>query len=298
MLRGYEPSPELAEMRHLMDERAAAPDAGNVSQTIKDADGVEVWKFTPAEAPSDVALVHFHGGGYRLGSPKSFARYFARVAGALGATLYAPKYSLSPDAAFPAAIEDGLTTYKWLMAQGIPANRIIVGGDSAGGGLAAALLIRISELGLEKPGGVALFSPWLDLRVNAGSFDSNSATDLLFSRERANEASSLYLQGHDASDPTASPALADWTGQPPLLIQVSDIEVLRDDSLLLAASAAKAGVSVRLERFADTQHVWHTAFPDTPQTVRAVENWRNWLTRELQLPCATTPLAVAATILA
>lgn len=279
-------------MRFLMDKNAAAPDAENVALTIEDADGVEIWKFAPAEAVSDVAILHFHAGGYRLGSPKGFARYFARMAGALGTVLYAPKYRLSPDAAFPAAIEDGLASYKWLMAQGVPAGRIIVGGDSAGGGLAAALLLKISELGLEKPCGAALFSPWLDLRVSAGSFDTNAASDLLFSRERANEASSLYLQGHDANDPMASPALADWTGQPPLLIQVSDIEVLRDDSLLLAESAAKAGVSVRLERFPDTQHVWHNAFPDTPQTVQAVENWRDWLIRELQLPCASTPVTV------
>ncbi|MDP3950646.1 alpha/beta hydrolase fold domain-containing protein [Microbacterium sp.] len=290
--RGHEPSSQLAEMRRLMDENAAAPDSENVTVTVDHADDVEVWTFTPRDTTTHFALLHFHGGGYRLGSPRGFARYFARVAEALGTTIHAPKYRLAPDAAFPAALDDAESAYRWLLEKGVPADRIIVGGDSAGGGLAAALLLKIHDLGLARPGGGALFSPWLDLRVVSRSYDDNAESDRMFSREQANQATELYLQGHDASDPLASPLLGDWTGQPPLLIHVSDIEVLRDDSQLLAAHAGAAGVSVRLERFPDTQHVWHNAYPETPQSIAALDNWRDWLTREL-VPLA--PSAARAT---
>lgn len=270
-------------MRAWMEDHAPAPDAEDVVVSTLDAGGVLITKFAPEGAPPDVALLHFHGGGYRLGSPAGFGRYFSRVARALGVTVYAPRYRLAPDSAFPAALDDAVTAYRWLLAQGFAGSRIALGGDSAGGGLAAALLLKIADLKLDQPAGAALFSPWLDLRVIAKSYERNAATDTLFSRASAEEASRLYLQGAEATDPLVSPVLGDWGLQSPLLIQVSDIEVLLDDSLSLAKIAADAGVSVRLERFADTQHVWHNAFPDTPQAVAAVTTWRSWLTEDLGL---------------
>lgn len=277
--RGHAPSAQLAEMRRLMDQHAPAPDATKVTVSIKDAGGVEIWVFTPEVKNTDFVSLHFHGGGYRLGSPKGFSRYFARVAEALGSTVYAPKYRLAPDTAFPGALNDAIQAYRWLLDTGISADRIIVGGDSAGGGLAAAVLQALPDQAVPLPGGAALFSPWLDLRAVARSYDDNAESDQLFSHRQATEAAELYLQGHDASDPLASPLLGDWTGYPPLMIHVSDIEVLRDDSQALAARASTAGVAVRLERFPDTPHVWHNAYPDSPQSIKAVENWRDWLIR-------------------
>lgn len=269
-------------MRSLMDQHAPEPDAKKVTVTVEHADGIEIWVFTPEATTRNVVSLHFHGGGYRLGSPRGFARYFARVAEALGSTIYAPKYRLAPDTAFPGAVDDAVQSYRWLLDKGIPADRIVVGGDSAGGGLAAALLLAIADRALPKPAGAALFSPWLDLRAEARSYDDNAESDQLFSHRQATEAAELYLQGHEASDPLASPLLGDWTGQPPLLIQVSDIEVLRDDSQLLSARASAAGVAVRLERFRDTQHVWHNAYPDSPQAIRAVENWQDWIVHTVE----------------
>jgi len=278
-------------MRRLMDENAPAPDAEGVTVTELDADGVPVLKFTPEGASPDLAILHFHGGGYRLGSPKGFSRYFARVAKALGATVYAPKYRLAPENPYPAAIKDAVTVYQYLLAQGLPASGIIPGGDSAGGGLAAALLLKIKELGLPSPGGAALFSAWADVRITSETFTSNAESDQLFPRERAEQASSLFLQGADASDPYASPVLGDWSGQPPLLIHVSNLETLLADSLTIAEKASAAGVPVRLERFDGVQHVWHNAYPDTAESQRAVENWRDWLS-SLGLTLAPSPLTV------
>jgi acetyl esterase/lipase len=282
--RGRAPSAELAESRALIEQYAAEPSAAEAVVTPASAHGVEMLRIAPPGAPPDAAFLHFHGGGYRQGSPRGFAAATARIAKAAGMQAFSVRYRLAPENPFPAALEDAVTAYTWLLGSGIPAERIVLWGDSAGGGLAAALLLRIAELQLARPAGAVLFSAWLDLRITAPSYAQNAQTDLLFSMARAAEAAADYLDGHDATDPLASPALGSWTGQPPLLVLVSDIEVLRDDSVLLAKSAAQAGVTVRLERFPDTQHIWPIMdFPGTAESVRAVSILRDFLASELRL---------------
>ncbi|MFI5715768.1 alpha/beta hydrolase fold domain-containing protein [Nocardia sp. NPDC051750] len=228
-----------------------------------------ILRIQPAAAPSDSALIHFHGGGYRKGSPRMFAGSVARIATACETQVFAVGYRLSGVSPFPAAVDDALAAYR-LIAADIDPDRIALWGDSAGGGLAAALLLRLRQLGIPGPAGAFLFSSWLDLRNTAASYAGNRATDRIFSIELATEAAAAYLAGRPATDPLISPALGDWTGQPRLVVQVSGAEVLRDDSLLLARNAAAAGVDVRLKVYEGEPHIWNLAYPATPASRRAI----------------------------
>jgi acetyl esterase/lipase len=274
----------VIESRNLIEERSVQPLPEVATVTSHDAEGVQVLQIRPPGAPENAAFLHFHGGGYRLGSPRGSAEQTSRIAKATGIQAFSVKYRLAPENPFPDGLNDAVKAYRWLLDTGIPAERLVFWGDSAGGGLAAAALLRIAQLGLPKAAGAVLFSPWLDLRVAASSYTHNSDSDQLFSRESASEAAENYLAGHDASDPLASPMLGDWAGQPPLLVFVSEIEVLRDDSVLLAKAASDAGSRVRLEKFPETQHMWPIMdYPDTADAVRAVEIVIEFLATELKI---------------
>lgn len=217
-------------------------------------------------------LVYFHGGGYRMGSAlawRSFGSHLARLA---GAEVVLVDYRLAPENPFPAAVDDALAAYAALLAAGQPAERIVAAGDSAGGGLAAALLLGARERGLPLPAGAALLSPWADLTNTAASFRANAESDRMFSKQAADDAATAYLTGGDPKNPLASPVFGDWTGMPPLLIHVGDTEVLLDDAARLAEVARAAGVSVRHEIYPGMPHVWHLGYPHYPEAVRALED--------------------------
>lgn len=274
------PDAELVESRRAMEEYAVDPSPDDATAAMVDANGVPVLRLVPAgNAESGLIVLHLHGGAYRRGSPRVFAAQLARIAKAIDAAgLFAVKYRLAPENPFPAGLEDAVASYRWLL-RSFPADRIVVWGDSAGGGLASAVLLRIAEIGLDRPRGAVLISPWADLRVTAASFIENAESDTLFNAATAASAAADYLDGQDGGNPLISPVLGDWTGQPPMLILVSDIEVLRDDALLLAKATADAGVAVHLERFPEPQHMWPMLdFPRTDDSVRAVQIVRDFLT--------------------
>ncbi|WP_020109963.1 alpha/beta hydrolase [Nocardia sp. 348MFTsu5.1] len=235
-----------------------------------DFTGVPVLRIRPARARAHTALLHFHGGGYRQGSPQIFSDSVARIAVACRTQVFSVGYRLSPQSAFPAAVDDAVTAYVSITEQIAP-NRLVLWGDSAGGGLAAALMLRLRQLQIPAPSGAFLFSPWADLRNTAGSFAENAMTDERFSLDKATEAAASYLAGHPATDPLASPVLGDWAGQPRIVLQASDSEVLRDDSLLLARIATDAGVDVRLKLHNGVPHIWNLAYPSTPASEQAID---------------------------
>jgi monoterpene epsilon-lactone hydrolase len=232
---------------------------------------IPVLHIRPSSARPDTALLHFHGGGYRKGSPRIFAESISRIADACSTQVFSVGYRLSGECAFPAAVHDAVDAYRWVTDR-IPPAHVALWGDSAGGGLAAALLLRLRELELPSPAGAFLFSPWTDLRNISRSYTENAATDAIFSLDQAREAAAAYLSGHPATDPLASPALGDWRGQPPLVVQVSDSEVLRDDALALARTAARSGVDVRLRIHEGVPHIWNLAYPATAASRAAVES--------------------------
>jgi acetyl esterase/lipase len=222
------------------------------------------------EPPSPRAsLVYFHGGGYRLGSAAFSTPFGARLAAAASARVTVVDYRLAPEHPFPAALHDAAAVHAALLEDGGPAP--IAVGDSAGGGLAAALAVAATRAGLPGPRGLVLMSPWLDLTCTAGSYASRAATDELFSLDSAQQAADLYLQGHDPRDPLASPLLAELASFPPTLLMASSDEVLVEDGAVLASGLALAGVPVLASFEKGQPHAWPAVFLGTPASAAALE---------------------------
>jgi len=220
---------------------------------------------TGAMAPGGRTLLYLHGGGYYFCSPETHRSITTRLAVASDSRCYAPAYRLAPEHRFPAAVEDAVAAYRGLRAAGTPARRITVAGDSAGGGLALALLLSLRDAGDELPAGAVLFSPWTDLAGTGRSLRTNDANDAMFRGHRVAEAAQIYLGDRRATDPLASPLFAELTGLPPLFIQASDSEVLLDDAARLAEKAEKAGVTVAFRAWHGLPHVWQFFAPFLPE---------------------------------
>ncbi len=229
--------------------------------------GVECATCTP-DSPGATVL-YFHGGGYRMGAPAAWVGFTSAIAGEGGARVVAADYRLAPEYPFPAAVHDAVAAYDALLDAGT-GGPIVVGGDSAGGGLAVALAVACRAAGVEPPSAVFALSPWVDLTIVAGTFTSNADTDQFFPLAAAHEAADVYLQGHDPRHPLASPLLADLAGFPPALLLVGGAETLLDDTLTLGAALAHAGASVETHVAAGMQHVWPMLFPELPESSAAV----------------------------
>jgi acetyl esterase/lipase len=188
--------------------------------------GVRVLRFRPASEPR-ATVIHFHGGGYRIGAPEMLGPFAARLAQRCEVELICPAYRLAPEYPFPSGLVDARAV---LDAAGAESDRpIVISGDSAGGGLAAALTSLASMEG-QDVAALLLFSAWLDLTVSAASYAANADRDLLFSGDSAQSAAALYLQGHSPEDPLASPTFAPPENFPETFISVGEGEVLLDDS--------------------------------------------------------------------
>ena len=196
---------------------------------------------------SDAVLLYLHGGAYVVGTAFGYRSLAAGVARAAGTALFAPEYRLAPEHPYPAAIDDALAAYRGLLAEGYTPGQIVVAGDSAGGGLAAALLVAAKDAGLPQPAGAWLLSPWADLAVEGPSAVSKADEDRLLDQAGLLKRAADYLAGEDPRTPLASPIHADLSDIAPLLITVGSAEILLDDAFRLAARAAAAGTSVRLE---------------------------------------------------
>jgi monoterpene epsilon-lactone hydrolase len=224
----------------------------------------------PAGARTDGAVLYLHGGGYVIGSPRSHRHVAAACAAASGIAGLLPDYRLAPEHPFPAAVEDATAAYGWLLDRGIAPGRIVVAGDSAGGGLTVATLLALRDAGRPLPAAGVCISPWVDLTCSLPSYTTRAANDPIVTREGVAEMARAYLAGSDAKAPLASPLHADLRGLPPLLIQVGRDEVLLDDSVQLAAQAKAAGVDAALEVWDDMIHVWHWFLPMLDEAERAV----------------------------
>jgi acetyl esterase/lipase len=200
---------------------------------------------------SEEAVLFLHGGAFMIGSPVSHRSITGRLAKHAGATVFVPDYRLAPEHPFPAALDDAVTAYRALLAQGYTPERIAIAGDSAGGGLALSLCLRLRSEGLPQPACVVVMSPWADLTLTRLA---PVADDALLRPAWLKQGAAAYLQGHFAHDPLVSPLLADLAGLPPTLIQAASEEILRDDSRRLAGILSAHGVSVIHREF---PHMWH-----------------------------------------
>ena len=235
----------------------------------------------PSFGPDGAAILYFHGGGYILGSPQTTRTVTAGVARHSKLAVLAIDYGLAPENPFPGGIEDCVTAYRWLLHQEIPPDRIVFGGDSAGGGLVAATLISLRDRGIVLPAGGVLISPLLDFTMSSPSIDANSKTDPMVTRDFLDMAFGCYApDGVDRKDPLVSPVFADLTGLPPMLLQAGGAEGLRDDSVRFGEAAAAAGVDVTVEVWDEMMHVWHMLaprFPEAEAAHAAIGAWINQL---------------------
>lgn len=214
-------------------------------------------------------MLYLHGGGYfacNAATYRPITGGFAKH----GLNIFAPDYRLAPEHPFPAAIEDAVAAYKALLLLHSP-GQLVIAGDSAGGGLALGLLLAAKQAGLPLPAAVILFSPWTDLAVTGCSIKINAQRESLLISERIQEAAALYLADADPKTPMASPLYADLSNLPPLLIQVSDREILLDDSVRVAQKVKEAGGAVQLEIWPNLPHVWQIGQSFLPEAQKALK---------------------------
>lgn len=253
---------DLAGRRRRLDRFGERyPLQGDVAVTAVDAGGVPAeWTTTPG-ARDDGAILFLHGGGYVSGSLASHRHAVAQAGREAGVRTLALDYRLAPEHPFPAAVEDALAGYRFLLGVGLAPGRIALAGESAGGGLALAVLQRLRAAGDPLPACLWLSSPWTDLALTGASLEARAAVDPLIQRGYLAELAGLYLGGADPRDPLASPLYGDLAGLPPTLIQVGSDETLLDDAVRVAGVAGAAAVPVTLRIWPRMIHAWHLFHP-------------------------------------
>jgi acetyl esterase/lipase len=219
------------------------------------------WTTTP-NATRDAALLYLHGGGYVIGSLDSHRHLVAEAGRVCAVAALALDYRLAPEHPFPAAVEDALAGYRFLLGRGVAAGRIAIAGDSAGGGLVVAAMLAIRDAGLPQPGCGWCISPWVDMEALGETMTSRALADPTVQRAGLLDMARLYLSGADPRSPLAAPIYADLTGLAPLIIQVGACETLLDDALRLTGAAGAADVRVDLQIWPEMIHVWHLFHPE------------------------------------
>jgi acetyl esterase/lipase len=235
---------------------------------------------TPASRPNRHVL-YLHGGAYRLGAPSTYRHFTWRIASAAQARVMVIDYRLAPEHPFPAALEDAVSYYCWLLAEGADPRQIAVIGDSAGGGLALALLLKLRDSGLPLPAAAVVLSPWTDLALTGASITLNAKFDAMVHAEDVPKFAADYLAGADPRHPYASPLYGDPTGLPPTLIQVGSEEVLRDDAVRMAERMQRAHCQAELQLWPGMPHVWHLFAPILPEAREAIVEISKFLQRTL-----------------
>jgi epsilon-lactone hydrolase len=245
-----------------------------------------LWITTPAGRSRNI--LYFHGGGYALGSSRAHAEMASWVARAAQARVFVLDYRRAPEYRFPAALEDALLAYRWLISSGGDPRAISVAGDSAGGGLTLGLLTSLRDRGEPLPSCAVCISPWVDLEMTGESIVSKAMADPLLTREGLQQFADWYLGGQDARNPLASPLYADLKGLPPLLIQAGTSEILLDDALRLAERAREAGVKVTLSKYEDMPHVWHVFASFLPEGRQAAKEIGEFVMQHSRRAAAAT----------
>ena len=223
----------------------------------------------PPGADASRAILYFHGGGYVMGSRISHRAVVAKFAASSGASALLFDYRLAPEHPFPAALDDALAAYAWMLKQGHPASRIVFAGDSAGGGLCLATLLAIRDRGMTLPAAAVVLSPWTDLTCSGASY---LREDPLAPRGSWQVFSAYYAADTDATEPLISPLYGDLANLPPLLIYVGENESMRDDSVRFAEKARRAGVDVTLHVGSGMVHCYPAFAPVFPEATMAMQD--------------------------
>ncbi|WP_203704286.1 alpha/beta hydrolase [Asanoa iriomotensis] len=234
-----------------------------------------------AAAGGRVALLCLHGGGFVSGSVFTHRKLYAHLAKAVGVPALIAHQRYTPEHPYPAQQEDALAAYARLVSDGF--DRIVLVGDSAGGGLAVTTTVAARGRSLPAPVALLLISPWVDMTVSGDSFDTNADRDGFFYRDVVTGLAAMYLAGHDSRDPLVSPLFADLTGLPPMFIQVGGDETLLDESRMLEKRARDFGVEVRRDVFEEQQHTFQMAAGRAPEADDAIGRFADWVRPKLEL---------------
>ena len=249
-------------------EYGLAPDVA-VEQT--NANGVRAeWNSTPSAA-RDAVCLYLHGGGFVIGSLDSHRHLVSEAGRAAKALTLALDYRLAPEHPFPAAVEDAVAGYRFLLARGYKPERVTIAGDSAGGGLVVSAMIAIRDAGLPQPACGWCISPWVDLEALGETMSTKASADPTVQKAGILDMARLYLNGADPRLPLAAPIYANLAGLAPLLIQVGAMETLLDDAIRLAKIAGASDVRVDLQIWPEMIHVWHLFHPELKAGLRAIE---------------------------
>jgi acetyl esterase/lipase len=263
---------DIIERRRGFDVFASAyPTARDIVVEPVIANGVPAEWTTAPDTDHSHAVLFLHGGGYVIGSLDSHRHLASEVGRAAGARCLALHYRLAPEHPFPAAVDDALAGYRYLLTAGIAPHHIAIAGDSAGGGLVVAALLAIRDAGLAQPACGWCISPWVDMEAIGASMTGKAAEDPTVQKEPLLEMAAHYLNGADPRALLAAPIYADLRGLAPLFIQVGAAETLLDDAIRLAAVAGGAHVPVTLEVWPEMVHVWHMYYPDLSAGRQAID---------------------------
>ena len=270
-----DPSLSRAEQRRLYERNSQYPMPPGAAATPVQANGVPCEWVVASGADPGRRLLYLHGGGYVIGNLNTHRDMAAILSELSGAAALAVDYRLAPEHPFPAAVDDALAAYRFLLDHGPDgpgaAGDVYMAGDSAGGGLALAALLAAREAGVRLPNAAASMSGWTDLTMSGGSFESRRETDIRVSKAGLEGMAAAYLGETDPRSPLASPLFADLRGLPPLLLQAGEPEVLLDDTQLFAQRARAAGVEVVEEIWPGMFHVWQHQWATVPEAREALE---------------------------
>jgi epsilon-lactone hydrolase len=284
LVRATEPDTRPIDiLRREWEEAALAapmPEHTQIESLIADGIKCEIVNGSLAEAMR--LLMYVHGGGFSTGSLITHRELAARISLAANIPVLLIDYRLAPEHPFPAAQEDVVCVYRWLLAQGKQANHIVIGGDSAGAQLVMSALVALRDEGQRLPAATILISPWVDLALMGDSLQTRAEVDPLTFRADLQYSANLYLNGHDPHDPLASPLFANLQGLPPMLIHVGDHESLLSDSTRLAERATAAGVEVQLDVWPEMWHVWHGWAGSLPEGQAAIDKIGSYIQQQME----------------
>ncbi|HEX4111149.1 MAG TPA: alpha/beta hydrolase [Stellaceae bacterium] len=243
----------------------------------------------PNHAARRRCILYLHGGAYVAMSPRTHRSVTSRLAIWSNASSFVLDYRLAPEHPFPAALADAVAAYRALIAGGVSPSQIVLAGDSAGGGLALALLLALRDGHDPLPAAAVLFSPWTDLAATGASIVANNASDAMFFGSWVAREARHYLGDTPATNPLASPVYADLTGLPPLFIQVGDSEILLDDSRRVFENAKKVGVEATLQIWRGVPHGWQIFAPVLPEGRAALRQASAFIAARLALDRSAQP---------
>jgi len=265
------PPPSIQDVRAAMKGRPKpAPNPENVKYGNETVGGVTCRIATPNEPSTSSKLLFLHGGGYVIGIDMHDG-LLGHLALSAGAEVVAPDYRLAPENPYPAALDDALSAYEGLLAKGVAPDDIAVGGDSSGGGLTLALLMRLRDENKPLPRCGVLLSPWTDLTCSGASYETKADVDPVVRKEMLLAWGAMYLGETEPKTVGASPIFGNYAGLPPLLFQAGDHETMLDDSRDAASRAEAAGVETILEVWPEMIHGWHIFVPLLPEAKDAVD---------------------------